>query len=84
MLVMLVIVIILGLVLVVRINLLLLFMGVVVIGVVIFYIYGLVLFLCFLLGELLLGCVEGFGVFFLSVYMNVVIFVLVGFKFVWL
>lgn len=63
--------IILGLVLVVRTNLLLLFMGAAAIGVAIFYTYGPVPFSRFPLGELLSGCVEGFGVFFLSVYMNV-------------
>ena len=75
--------IILGLVLVVRTNLLLLFMGAAAIGVAIFYTYGPVPFSRFPLGELLSGCVEGFGVFFLSVYMNVATPVLAGFKFAW-
>ena len=75
--------IILGLVLVIKTNLLLLFMGAAAIGVAIFYTYGPVPFSRFPLGELLSGCVEGFGVFFLSVYMNVTTPELAGFTFDW-
>jgi len=75
--------IILGIVLVFKTNLLLLFMGAAAIGVAVFYTYGPVPFSRFPLGELLSGCVEGFGVFFLSVYMNVATPVLAGFTFDW-
>ncbi|BDZ30742.1 prenyltransferase [Lactiplantibacillus brownii] len=75
--------IILGLVLVFKTNLLLLFMGAAAIGVAIFYTYGPVPFSRFPLGELLSGTVEGFGVFFLAVYMNVATPVLMGFTFDW-
>nr|WP_234002747.1 UbiA family prenyltransferase [Lactobacillus sp. CBA3605] len=75
--------IILGLVLVSRTNLLLLFMGAAAIGVAIFYTYGPVPFSRFPLGELLSGTVEGFGVFFLAVYVNVATPVLMGFTWAW-
>ncbi len=75
--------IILGLVLVFKTNFLLLFMGAAAIGVAVFYTYGPVPFSRFPLGELLSGCVEGFGVFFLSVYMNVATPVLAGFLLDW-
>ncbi len=75
--------IVLGIVLVFKTNLLLLFMGAVAIGVAVFYTYGPVPFSRFPLGELLSGTVEGFGVFFLAVYMNVATPVLMGFTFSW-
>ncbi|KRO27915.1 1,4-dihydroxy-2-naphthoate polyprenyltransferase [Lactiplantibacillus fabifermentans] len=75
--------IILGIVLVFRTNLLLLFMGAAAIGVAVFYTYGPIPFSRFPLGELLSGTVEGFGVFFLAVYMNVPTPMLMGFHFNW-
>lgn len=37
----------------------------------ILYIFGFVLFFCMLLGEIFLGVMMGFGIFFLVVYVNV-------------
>ncbi|WP_225418517.1 UbiA family prenyltransferase [Loigolactobacillus iwatensis] len=68
----------LGVWLVFRTNLLMLFMGAIGIGVTIFYTYGPMPFSRFPLGEILAGCAEGFGVFFLTAYINVAPTTLMG------
>lgn len=73
----------LGLVLVWRTNLLLLFMGGAGIFVTIFYTYGPLPFSRFPVGECLAGIAEGFGVFFITVYVNVDFNQLLGLFFTW-
>lgn len=73
----------LGLILVWRTNLLLLFMGGAGIFVTIFYTFGPIPFSRFPLGELLSGVAEGFGVFFITIYVNVAPERLLGLFFDW-
>ncbi|MFD1318189.1 UbiA family prenyltransferase [Loigolactobacillus zhaoyuanensis] len=73
----------LGLVLVWRTNLLLLFMGGAGIFITIFYTYGPIPFSRFPLGEILSGVAEGFGVFFITIYVNVAPQQLLGLFFDW-
>lgn len=73
----------LGIWLIFRTNFMLLFMGGAGIFITIFYTYGPIPFSRFPLGELLSGLAEGFGVFFLTVYMNVPAAKLFGFTFNW-
>ncbi|MFD0898649.1 UbiA family prenyltransferase [Loigolactobacillus binensis] len=73
----------LGVVLVWRTNLLLLFMGGAGIFITIFYTYGPIPFSRFPLGELLSGVAEGFGVFFITIYINVLPQKIMGLFFNW-
>ncbi|MFC6180889.1 UbiA family prenyltransferase [Lactiplantibacillus daowaiensis] len=73
----------LGLILVWRTNLLLLLMGAVAIAISILYTAGPVPFSRFPIGEGLSGVVEGFGVFFLTVYMSVAPSDLMGLMVTW-
>lgn len=73
----------LGLILVLRTNLLLLFMGVIAIAISILYTAGPVPFSRFPVGEFLSGWVEGFGVFFLTIYMSVTPATLMGITISW-